>query len=350
MQRLLSRRPKHWADGEIADLVKALASIAHESGAKARATSEIPPNEVRTISPSLDKDVPAWVRYIRRLGFGSLVLGVARLIPTNYFWWQISAIWCAGGFFIIDACFEKWRRSTKALALVLILAAEMAYSFASNVFASPRMDLQAYSPPGDYAPGTEIGGIAWDEHFRDLRVAVSNPSNEEYEHLDMTITPDQWVHRTAILEDAGGGCRVTPLESNAVYFAKPPIKTSTAQTFSAVRTGDSGEVYDNVGNIFIPTFFKDGIRLRCQSIPSHSTVKLVLALVQFRGAENKGLLTEPAKNGPPGGIGISVTGLKGADDWRELLDPKPASKTAKAKGSYVMGQRPYSLLRTILIN
>src|SRR4029077_17201888 len=126
--------------------------------------------------------------------------------------------------------------------------------------------------------------ISWNSHFTDLRLAITNPTSDDYQRLDLSLIPDKWVHKAGIL-DGPPEFALSTIEGNVIGFAKEPIKTSTHHTFTGIRTGSSFEMYDNVGNVYVP-LASTGYRLRCATVPSHSTIKIVFALVQLRSDLN----------------------------------------------------------------
>src|SRR5580692_8729132 len=97
MQKLLSQRSRQWTEADLQALAKDLV------GSPSAPTTEpvILPDPLSAVSSSESELHPA-AKYLRKIGFGSLFLGMARLIPPSLFWWQTGFIWAAGLVFVCD--------------------------------------------------------------------------------------------------------------------------------------------------------------------------------------------------------------------------------------------------------
>jgi hypothetical protein len=124
--------------------------------------------------------------------------------------------------------------------------------------------------------GTVIAGIPWNPHFTDLRVSITNPTNDDYSGVDLAIQPDKWNYKAAILE-SDTGCQLNPMGGNSVLVVASSKGGATKITTH--RVGESVEGSDNAGDVFEHFISEGGYRLICTKLPSHFTVQIVFALV-----------------------------------------------------------------------
>jgi len=254
-------------------------------------------------------------------------------------------IFLAYAFFVLTALevwFEPSLRTFRLALLVLMVAATTWFSVAVT-FAKAPLVVSAYVPPGGHADETAIGGISWDSHFTELRIAISNSTADDYQNLDVLLKPDKWTHKASLLEDSSG-CGLSEIGGNVYRVAKPPIKTGRDHKFTGMRVGAGFETYDNLGNEWVTVASESGYRLRCATIPSKSTIKIVFALIKVRPE-----FMIPKVSGPPGGFNLDVKALAGVTAWFDLLDSRPNTQRIALSGKYLKGIKPHSIEETITI-
>ena len=149
----------------------------HPDAVRPVPSSSMPVPENKPVVP-----VPIWL--LRSLGVGVCLGGIA--IMQFYFIFGVALV-CAGvGALIWEICKDPflcvrpiWIQ-IGGIAVVLIV-------FAMNrtaVILNPTSTCDLTQIGGKVFMVTHVkksGGIAWDSHFTDLRVTVTNPSNDDYQ-------------------------------------------------------------------------------------------------------------------------------------------------------------------------
>jgi hypothetical protein len=132
-----------------------------------------------------------------------------------------------------------------------------------------------------YAFGTVLGNIRWSTDYRDLRVIFDNPSDVDYQDIDMTIAPD---FPNIIIAAIG---QITNISN--VIFHNPGMQ--------AYQTNDGSPEFKfdkSKGNILGARYIfrtqehKDGIsplrvypnyyRFRCDKLPRHMILEITIAI------------------------------------------------------------------------
>jgi hypothetical protein len=258
----------------------------------------------------------------------------------------ISYLWTiilAYAFFVLcmlEIWFEPSLRKFRRLLSAVIVPAMFWFSIAVP-FARAPLEVAAYVPPGGHADGASIGGISWDSHFTDLRIAMSNSTPIDYQNLDVLLKPDKWTHKAAVL--SGAGCNLSEVGGTVLTMAKMPVKTSTQHRFTAMRVGDGFETYDSVGNEYVVMASESGYRLRCAAFPAMSTIKVVFALVAPQP------IILPHMTARPGGFVFETEAFSGVTDWVEMLNTKPSPGQITVSGKYISGIKPYSIEQAITV-
>ena len=192
---------------------------------------------------------------------------------------------------------------------------------------------------GNYAAGTVLGGISWDPHFTDLRVAITDPNSDDYSDLDLAVQPDNWVYKAAILESPLG-CDLTPIGGDSIFFARES-GSGGADTVTATRLGKGVDAHDSLGYAYgTPFATKGGYRLRCGKLPADFTIKLVFALI----SPNPTLNSMPAI--PSGTWGLRVDEIAAGSEF-DTLDDRPSPSTVTLNGKYVRILKPHTITSTI---
>jgi hypothetical protein len=198
---------------------------------------------------------------------------------------------------------------------------------------------------GEYSPDTVISGIIWDSHFTDLRVALTNSSDADYEDVDVTIRPDKWVYRASLVTDHSG-CELSPVvgnssSGNALYWTR--AKQDGKTNITATKAGTDFDIHDNSGNVYTLLASQSGYRLRCARFPSRFTVLIVFAAVTVPSDALLDKIT-------PGTWGVKITG----DATPNLpvfnhLGPRPYPLALVLKGRYRKILKSYSINETIAV-
>lgn len=114
----------------------------------------------------------------------------------------------------VEVFLEEWLKKVKYPLLVLDIMAIIWFSVAVTFQVAP-LDFNLYAPPQDHPSGTVIGGILWHPNLADLRLAITNPSGDDYHGVDILIRPDQWIYKAAIIGDSSS-CLLLSVGGNTV--------------------------------------------------------------------------------------------------------------------------------------
>ena len=228
------------------------------------------------------------------------------------------------------------------IALIGIVFALAVVFSITVVLVSAPLAFDSYAMrKGEYPSGTVIAGISWDSHLTDLRVSVTNPTDDDYYNVDLTAQPDKWSYKAAIFED-NTGCLLTPMGGNSLLIV-PSVKGG-ATTVTEHHVGDKFEVADNVGDVFEPFITEGGYRLRCEKFPAKFTVQIVFALASIdRDLESK--LSPKLKSGE---WGMSFGELLPINKFN-LLGPRPSPSLVTIQGNFKRGVKGFSISRTLLV-
>jgi hypothetical protein len=267
------------------------------------------------------------------------IIALARLMQTVSFGWFVTLAYALFLIIGIEVLFEPTLKRIRWFLLFLVLAV-MVWFGNSVHFAKAPVNLNAYVRPGNYPANTTIGGVSWDPHFTDLRVAVINPTNDDYKDLDVAIVPDTWIYEASLLS-TGADCQLSRLEGNVISVAT--AATGGDLTVTARRVGNGLETYDNLGNIYKPLASENGYRLSCTKVPKHYTVQIVFASVRIR----PDLLKRPALS--PGATGLIVEEVNTKNIF-DLLGPKPTVNEVFFNGAYTRSLKPYVLQQSIRLS
>ena len=216
---------------------------------------------IRPISPppSSEPDIHPAAKYLRRIGLGSLFLGVARLIPPSLFWWQSIFIWVAGFAFIGDIWIERWNMWVKIVASLIILALEASYTI-GVVFVPAPIVVSVLGSTAEYAPNTSVAGISWSSKFAEVDISINNPSSFNYEDVDITLRPDR------------------PVADIGQQTAMPGVSFNEAKLASSWYNVLEGATGRQLANPLVTIATTEGYRMRCPVLPSMSAITIVMAL------------------------------------------------------------------------
>lgn len=283
------------------------------------------------------------------LAFLRRILGLSVLVGfglmRTYYTLGVLIIFSGLAFALWEVCVEPelvkrpfWNQVV-GIALILIFGAFFTIGI---VGAQAPIVLQSYAMRnGNYSDGEVIEGIKWNSHFTDLRVAVTNPSDIDYQDLDVTVYSG-WTHQ-AVMMTSLSGCSLSSMGGNTIFFAR--AKESGSLFTTATRTGASVDFHDSQGNVYSVIATQGGYRLRCGQFPNHYTMTLVFALVSVPPKIMGGL----ANGVPAGKWGLADTILPAEESVFNELGPKPASSIVSVKAHYIKNLKPYSVSINITV-
>lgn len=296
--------------------------------------------------PSGDsKDSPSRVVWFLRLIGVATVFGGFAVIPF-FFWTGTIIIWIGFSECIVEGCRDPtltngplWRQVC-FLGVMFLLYDIFTIAV---VFPSSPMILKSFAMlEGNYPDGVTIAGIEWNSHFTDLRVIVDNPSANDYHNVDLFVYPDTLVNKASMVQQSPG-CEITLLSEGGLTVAT--VNNPKDGTGLKVRQDPIGEgtveYHDNHGSTY-ESLAGTGVRLRCETLPSRFSARLVIAAVAPSPWQ-----PSPHKQGDWVG---SLYGYNGPPKPNlEMLGPRPYPKLVKIKGAYSGGLKPFSISQTIRV-
>lgn len=289
----------------------------------------------------------ALTQVARFAGF-AIIIGGWQLMATYYITGVIIA-YCGFVLCLVECITESKLRGSPflrsgAIAIVLIFASIFSFKV---VFISAPLNFDSYAMRnGDYPSGTVIAGIPWNSHFTDLRVWVTNPTENDYDEVYLSVQPDRWNYKAAIVTE-NTGCQLNSLGGVSVLQASNIIGGATKVT--GHREGDVFEAEDNSGDVFEHLITRGGYRLFCPKFPAHYAVQIVFALAAIdQKLESTISPAGRIANPKPGDWGISVAELKPIDKF-DVLAARPSPSAVAITGRYKLGSKTYSISRTIKV-
>ena len=208
--------------------------------------TQIKRSSTRKSEPASQSEIPATLQSLRRIvGTGFIVAGVA-LMDTKF--WSGFVLGCLGFALLIwEVCVEPellkrplWIQAT--LLATCFVGFGVFVILVIDPIAPP--DMVCYSPQGEYPSGTTISGIEWNPHFTELQVAITNPTNDDYENLGLGIRPETWTHKAVVNTKS---CELTTLPGKKISVAMN-IKGGDA-TIMTNRVGEDLDVHDSLGKL-----------------------------------------------------------------------------------------------------
>lgn len=234
----------------------------------------------------VQKSIHPALLWLRAGGVASICLGGIGLME-QFFW--LSNVLVDGGLVLlaVDLCLEPAlaiHRRFRATGIAAILLAIAAFSY-NVTFARAPVELGSYMIPGEYPDGTKIGGITWRSGLRDLRVTFRNPTDDDYQDLDLIIHPG--LHGVFITEigQVGDVAGVTFLTSTELE-ARQGANGVPSVTFDATTGHTLGDLWKfrtpnqpNLQNKIVPLHpLPDHYRLHCEKLPHRTTLVITIAV------------------------------------------------------------------------
>jgi len=197
------------------------------------------------------------------------------------------------------------------------------------------MPLLAYSMrQGNYLNRTVISGITWDEHLTELRVAISNPTDDSYQHIDVIIHPDAWVHQATVITECSS-CKLSRVGGKKTISVAHNSRTGKP-SMTATPVGDDLEVHDSIGNVYTTVASDSGYRVVCETLPSHSTVSVRFALVNVPTTS----LARPSSPSPDAWSIVAAEAPPGTSDFY-VFGSRPCPSVVTINGTYMRNIKPH---------
>lgn len=175
-------------------------------------------------------------------------------------------------------------------------------------------------------PGTIIGGIPWRSNYGELKIWIINPTDFDYQRVDLQIMPDVAVTAAAQLTNIAGVS--ISINSN------PDITLETVNT-------SSGKRVDMPLNIIASTV---GYQLRCGLLPARSTVELIMAVVLMHDGNTTVEVDKVLRVNLSDGTSVWSAHPKHTD---KIFGNKPVPNVVKVAGRYTVKQKEYQVSENI---
>ena len=143
---------------------------------------------LRTVLP---RDLHPVVKWLRTAGIGAEFFGWGGLLLAGWFWPGVAFIYAGFLLLAIDVWLEPglqrsllWRIGIVTILLLFTTAFSLGI-----VFVKAPLDVSAFVTAAEYPTGTSIAGIPWKPQFTELQVRIDNPSDRNYEDVNLLIRP-----------------------------------------------------------------------------------------------------------------------------------------------------------------
>jgi hypothetical protein len=212
---------------------------------------------------------PALV-WCRSIGLFSVLAGALGMIQ-QFFWFSVASV-CIGLLLLsVDLYFEPELPRGYKIVGGIIVAACLIWFNLSFVIVSAPLTFNSLASNSDYALGGGPGGIAWRSVFVELDFMATNPTDSNYDNIDMVVRPDYPVAAIAQLSN------LSDVSFEDYYGVTNRVTVQDLSTQVGVPL------------VFLAT--DAGYKIHCGRIPPKSSLRLVMAVVDTK----KSAPTDPQK-------------------------------------------------------
>jgi hypothetical protein len=165
---------------------------------------------------------------------------------------------------MIDLWFERdLAKGWKIAISVIFLTAAGAFSWAF-VFVEAALPIAAIVTDAEYATGTDRYGVKWRKEFTELQVIIANPSDRNYDDLNLLIRPTEAV---TVIKQISSVPNVSFVVKNNVstWVANYNLKTGKATGIPAVLVATDA-----------------GYTMQCPRLPARSEIKILFVLANIK--------------------------------------------------------------------
>ncbi len=244
---------------------------------------------------------------------------------TAFFWFAITLVYAGLALLIVDVQLEpsitaRFRR----IAQIVVVSGILLFSW-KVVFVSAPLNFFALSTRVEYEPGTTIAGISWRPYFSEMDVSITNPTERNYEDLELVITPD---HPVAAIGQLSNLTDVS-FEDNYGVSERATIRDLSKQYAVAL--------------VLLAT--DAGYKIHCGRIPPRSNLKLAMALVAIK-EDTPGIDVSSAKI-PEDPVLEQTLSPPGVHYWfghpaaKNIFSARPKSTKISIYGHYVAANRKH---------
>jgi hypothetical protein len=277
----------------------------------------------------------------------NLLLGVRALVGPAFIigGWQLMAFSCPVGAIVVFCGFtlclaeiiweprllsKPYQLQVALIGATLLLADLFAISV---VLPYSPLTLSTLGSQIDYSlgGGPTPGGIEWRPFYTELDLLMTNPTDGNYDDVDMLVRPDYPVAAIAQLSNLPG----VSFEDKYGVHNRATAKEVGANTPPAIMS-------------FLAT--NAGYKVHCNRIPPNSSLTIVMAIVELKPSQTVKAGTPiaiPDVNAfTPDSLGMEET-FSGKDGtffyrfgnpkWLSLYVPNPKPKKVLVSGYYTVG-------------
>jgi hypothetical protein len=175
------------------------------------------------------------------------------MILSVFFWWAAGLFYLGLVIGLIDLYFEKSvGQIVRIFFAVVILTICYGFTFGIVRFPAP-IELQSNWSKSDYPTGTDVSGIKWRPGISELRVSFHNPTDRDYEDVDLSILTTEGVAQVSQVTSIP----CAPVSENVI------------------------SVHDSQSDVFQSLASPGPQRFRCDKLPGGATVQFLLAVANI---------------------------------------------------------------------
>jgi hypothetical protein len=293
------------------------------------------PDKQETTKSNTDgASAPSIIKFLRFVGIALIVGGFGVMVAPTLYWYGMPAVQVGFAALVAelytDTTFRKKHFAVGVVLALVCLCSWVVFNYRFVFIAGQMKPSAAAMMKGNYPSGTEIGSIKWDNRLTDMRVVISNPTDDDYQQVDVTIRPDVPVYSADKLSGPSN-CDLQKIPGPPVFGFATAQGGKTTVTWNK----DLDEIQDNVGDPFSVVLSGAGYRLTCDKFPSHSAIKLVFALGRV---DQKFELHQHSLGS---GDMMTVEEIAGAKTPFDMFGPRPYPSWALLHEKYTRRFKPF---------
>ena len=231
----------------------------------------------------------------------------------------LGVVYCGFALCLAECIWEPalLRRPYQLQIVSIGIVISLATVFTTGVvFVPAPLNFQSLASKSDYAPGTAPAGIAWRSVFVELDFIATNPTDSNYDNIDLWVRPDYPVAQIAQLSNLTD----VSFEDKLGVISRVTIEDLSAKVGAPM--------------VFLAT--DAGYKVHCGHIPPNSSLRIIMAVVDVKKSQP----TDPKKP-------ITIPSDVSIDDFsvEEILDTKGDKSTywfgsPKNLSVYAPGAKP----------
>lgn len=266
--------------------------------------------------------VPPFIKWCRAISLISILAGGMGLMQPQFFWISVVLVYSGFAVLAFDIYFEpEFTQVPKIIAKVIILGVVLLFSL-KFVFVPAPFTVDATATTGEFSAGRSIGAIAWKPYFTELNLLTNNPTDGNYDDVDILLKPDYpiaAITQTSNLSDVS-------FQDQYSMDLRMALDTTVAP---------------------LVLFATDaGYKVHCGRIPPKNALKIVIALVAFKpGKTLAGPPPEPLNPLSNTFVARARVNNNEAMYWwghkenEGIYDNRPSPKIIKVSGHFTAGNR-----------